>query len=290
MRRASVCTHVRCAVAVIALHAIPHRMHAQSILVAPSAIVIDGRVGTTAITLVNTGTHAAEVQLSTAFGVPVTDTAGHMRLATFTAVHDSMSSAAGFIRAYPAQFVLAPGARRVVRLMATPTAPIADREHWARLVVTTRTARGQNSPLLSADMPVNGETSVGFELEVRSLMGVFYRPAGVYTKVAMAPARAIQVGTDSVIARVSLTREGNAAFVGMLQATLRDSAGTVRSTSLLPLGVYFTLEPRVAIDRSALPPGTYQLALEAVSQRPDVPAQLLLPAKAVQQVTSVVLR
>ena len=267
-----------------------HGVAAQSVLVAPSAIVIDGRVRTTAVTLVNAGTQPAEVSLSTVFGVPMTDSGGQMRLATFETVHDSMPSAADFIHAYPAQFVLAPGARRVVRLIATPTQPLANREHWARLVVTTRAARSLVTPLLNADGPSDGTTRVGFELEVRSLMAIFYRPAGVTTGVTMAPVHAPVVGADSISMRVSLTREGNAAFVGMLRGVLRDSTGTVRATSQLPLGVYYTLEPRFAIDRTGLPSGTYQLDVEAIGSRPDVPTKLLLPAKLVHQTSRVVLR
>ena len=135
--------------------------------------MIDDRTRTSAITLVNNGTAPAEVTLGTAFGIPVSDSAGAMRLATFASVDDSMPSAAEFVHAYPAQFVLLPGGRRIVRLIATPPAGTQDGEYWARLVVTTRAARTR--PADADDGADVGAAHVGIDLEIRSLLPIFYR-------------------------------------------------------------------------------------------------------------------
>ena len=55
---------------------------AQGILVAPHAVVIDHRTRSGALSLYNPGDDPAEVTLSTFFGYPVTDSAGHFELRT----------------------------------------------------------------------------------------------------------------------------------------------------------------------------------------------------------------
>lgn len=251
---------------------------AQSVLVAPSVVVIDGRTRTSAITLVNTGNTPAEVTLGITFGIPVTDSAGAMRLATFTTVDDSMPSAAEFVHAYPSQFVLLPGGRRVVRLLATPPAGTADGEYWARLVVTTRAARTR--PLDADDATDVGAARIGIDLEIRSLLPVFYRQGAVTTRVEIDSLRP-SVDGDSVHVRVPMTRRGNAAFVGAIHAVLRDSAGTVRASTLLPLGVYYELSPLLALSRRGLAGGVYMIEVEAASSRPDVGGRYLLQTRPV---------
>lgn len=244
---------------------------AQSVLVAPNVIVIDGRSRTTAITLVNNGGAPVEVMLGTSFGYPVSDSSGSMRLQTFTDVSDSLPSAARFVHAYPSQFLLAPGARRVVRLLATPPADTPDGEYWARLVVTTHAARPAPAQGEGNDA---GGARVGLDLEIRSLLPLFYRQGAMTTGVTIDTLRATVDG-DSVRVRVPMKRQGNAAFVGSVRAILRDGNGTVLSTSLLPLGVYYSLAPQLALSRRAVQAGLYQLEVEATSHRPDVASRHL---------------
>ena len=63
----------------------------------------------------------------------------------------------------------------------------------------------------------------------------------------------------------------------------------VRAQSQLPLGVYYELEPRFALSVAGLPAGSYELSVEAVSGRPDLAADLLLPTVPVRQSIQVTL-
>lgn len=244
---------------------------AQTIMAAPQAVVVDARTRTGALTLLNTGDASVEVTLSTLYGYPVTDSAGRMTLRTIEATDDTMPSAARWVRFFPERLVLPAGGRRTVRLLVTPPPGLPDGEYWSRIVAT---ARGGT---LAADGGAG--IGIGLALEVRSVLGMFYRQGRVATGVALDTARFALEG-DSVAVRARLTRQGSAAFVGTLRTTLRDASGATRAAASLPVGVYYTLEPRLAVSRRGLPPGTYTAVVEAVSARPDVPASAIVQAPA----------
>jgi len=257
---------------------------AQSVLIAPTAIVIDAQRPSTAITLVNTGTAPAEVSLSFSFGLPSTDSAGNMQITLDETPPDSLPSAVGFVHAYPSRLVLPAGARQVVRLVAAPQRKLEAREYWARLIVTSRQGR-QMMVGTASDAP--SEAQVALDLEVRSVLGVFYRPAGLSTALQMG-IPTTRLANGQLETRVRLDRGGNAAFVGSVSAVLRDSLGREQSRKDVPLGVYYALEPLITLDLDSVPKGTYELELSARAERPDVPKGQLLPARVVSQRTRVI--
>jgi hypothetical protein len=53
--------------------------------------------------------------------------------------------------------------------------------------------------------------------------------------------------------------------------------------------VYYTLEPSFSLPLEGLGAGRYQLAVEAVSSRPDLPAEVLLPTVPVRQTMNITL-
>lgn len=256
---------------------------AQGLLIAPNAIVIDSKTKAGSVTLVNTGEKPIEASLSTSFAYPVTDSAGTMFLKTIEEVADTTPSAKEWIKVYPQRLVLAAGARRTVRLMVEPPAGISVGEFWARLIVTSREA----APIRTMVEPgpngeVRNDVAIGLTLEVRSVLGVFYRNGNVSTNITLGEGHAAVVG-DSIVARVAMQRAGNAAFVGSLKMTVKDNSGATRKERALPLGVYYTLDPRVTLPVDGLPAGAYTVTFEAISSRPDVAQQLLLPIAPVKK-------
>ncbi len=260
---------------------VPGRVTSQTIAIAPQVIVVDARTRSAAVTLINTGTTTSEVTLSTMFGYPVTDAAGFMLLHTMDAIPDSVPSIAPYIQVFPARLRLAPNERRVVRIMVSPPKMLIDREYWARLVVA---ARGGEMPITGTE---NSNVKAGLAIEIRSVLPFFYRKGVSTTGVMISNART-SVHLDSLVVRAELQRTGNSAFIGALSATLRDAQGKVAAKTSLPLGVYYTLDPRLPISLKGLK-GKYELVLEAVSARPDVPGQLLVKAPSVKSSTTVVI-
>jgi len=70
----------------------------------------------------------------------------------------------------------------------------------------------------------------------------------------------------------------------MIHETLVDSTGTVRASYNSPIGVYFTMEPRLAtvVAPPRLPRGRYWLRYEVVTEREDLDPAVVLKAPAVR--------
>jgi hypothetical protein len=261
----------------------PARTHAQNGLIAPQAVMIDSRTRTGELTLVNESNTPAEVAVSTLYGYPVTDSAGMMSLHVFDGVvPDTAPSAAKWIQVFPRRLRLRPHARQTLRILVSPPDTIGTREYWARLVVAVR---GGSVPVATPD---SAGISAALTLEVRSVLGVFYRNGKVTTGLTMAQLHA-RMEHDSVVARTDLTRTGTAAFVGSLNGTVRDAIGRVVGKGMLPLGVYYTLSPRLAMATGSLPAGKYTVTFEAVTARPDVASRLLIHAPSVTTTTEIVI-
>ena len=260
---------------------------AQGVMVAPHAVFIDHSRGSGSVLLYNPGTEPVEVSISTIFGYPTTDSSGNIKLNTIENPDSTVPSALAWIQAFPRRLTVAPKERQTVRLLARPPIGLADGEYWLRLIIAAQ----------AGTVPITGVSDttaiqVGLKLEVRTIIGVNYRKGAVMTGVALSKLRA-QVAGDSVITRARLERRGNAAFIGMIRETIVDSTGAVRAQrigdSLItayqsPIGVYFTMEPRLAtaIPAPGLPRGRYWLRYEVVAEREDLDPKVLLKAPAVR--------
>ena len=250
---------------------------AQGVMVAPHAVFIDHRVRSGAVLLYNPGTEPVEVTISTLFGYPVTDSTGAIGLRTVDAPDSTLPSALAWIQAFPRRLTVGPRERQTVRLLARPPAGLADGEYWVRLMIAAQAGR----------VPITGASDttaiqVGLTLEVRTIIGVNYRKGAVSTGVTLTNVRA-QILGDSLVTWSKLERRGNAAFIGTVRETLVDSAGAVRATYNSPLGVYFTMQPRLATALAApLPRGRYWLRYELVTEREDLDPAVLLKAPAVR--------
>jgi len=247
-------------------------LQAQGVMVAPHAVYIDHRVRSGSVLLYNPGTEPVEVTISTLFGYPTTNEKGEIVLRTVDAPDSTLPSALAWIQAFPRRLTVAPLERQTVRLLARPPVGLADGEYWVRLQIA---AKAGQVPIVG----VSDTTAiqVGLTLEVRTIIGIAYRKGPVNTHVALSNVR-VQLLGDTLVTWSKLVRQGNAAFVGTVRGTLVDSTGTTRASFATPLGVYFTLEPRIASVIGTLPRGRYWLRYEVVAEREDLDPKVVLPA------------
>jgi hypothetical protein len=259
----------------------PVALHAQGVLVAPHGIFIDHRMRTGSFELYNPNAQPAEVSISTVFGYPVTDSLGNVTLRTTEAPDSGQPSAADWIEAYPRRLILRPFERQRVRLLARPPTGLPDGEYWTRLVVA---AKGGRIPV--AGVTDTSAIQIGLTLELRPIVAVFYRKGALRTGVALSDVRA-ELVRDSVIVRARLTRQGNAAYLGMARGKLLDGNGRQVSSFSSQLGIYYTLEPRFVVAVGSLAPGRYTVQLEIDTDRTDLPRGGPLRASPVRGSTAV---
>jgi hypothetical protein len=255
---------------------------AQGVMVAPHAVYIDHRTRSGSVLLYNPGTEPVEVTISTLFGYPTTDSTGAIVLRTMEQPDSTVPSALAWIQAFPRRLTVGPRERQTVRLLARPPVGLSDGEYWVRLVIAAQAGR----------IPISGvgdttAIQVGLTLEVRTIIGVNYRKGPVTTGLSLSQLRAQVIG-DSLITSSRLERRGNAAFVGTVRGTLVDSTGATRAAFATPLGVYFTMQPRIGAVVGRLPRGRYWLRYEVAAEREDLDPAVVLRATAVRDSVPVV--
>ncbi|PYP10999.1 MAG: hypothetical protein DMD56_07710 [Gemmatimonadetes bacterium] len=248
------------------------RLAAQGVVIAPHALFIDGRARSGSVLLYNPNTEPVEVSISLLFGYPVTDSLGRIVLRTIDHPDSTMRSAAGWIQAFPRRLTVPPLERQTIRLLASPPPGLPAGEYWARLVIA---ARGGQAPVTG--VTDTAAVKVGLTLEVRTIIGVYYRQGAVRTGVAMSNLRTALAG-DSLVVRSRLVQQGNAAYIGTVQGVLTDPTGATRGEFKAPIGVYYTMEPRYAMRIGALTPGRYWLKVKLTTEREDLGPEVLLPS------------
>jgi len=252
----------------------------EAILVSPHAVFIDARSRTAQVYLINTGTTAEECQIDLKFGYPDTDSTGQIFVRLFDSTTTDQPSAAGWIRAFPRRAVVQPGERQVVRLLAQPPAGLPDGEYWTRLIVTSR---GAQIGVAGADSTVRA----GISLVVSTIISVTYRNGQVQTGVELNHFNAAREG-DSLVARIGLTRQGNAAYLGTGWVRLRDAEDRVVKAWDTPMAVYYHVDRRMAFPLDSVPPGRYTVQFELTTARGDIPQSSVLPANAVMDRVTVI--
>jgi P pilus assembly chaperone PapD len=257
--------------ATIALLSTTSPVRAQGVLIAPQAIVV-GDDGTATLTIINPDTKRVEITFSTMYGYPITDDRGQLKLQTFAAVADTMPSAAEWITAYPRRFTLGAGQRQTVRLLVSPPPAAPTGEYWARLVVSSKGALPEQ---VVATADSSAPVTMRLDLEVRSVLPLLYRRGAVATSLTIDDVATDQTA-DSLGVRPMLQRGGNAAWVGTVSVGLRDGSNAEVRRFELPMAVYYSLAPRLALPLGGLPAGRYTLEVHAVATRQDLPRHQVL--------------
>ena len=250
-----------------------------AIYVSPTAVFMDPRARDASITIGNSGESPEEATIELKFGFPDADSAGTPFIRFVEDPGPEFASAVSWIRPFPQRVRLEPGTQQVVRLLARPPADLPDGEYWTRMIISSR---GASVSLPTADSTVR----VGVGLEIRLVTSVTYRKGPVTTGVALRSLTAEAEG-DSLAVWAGLAREGNAAWLGTADLELTTARGTVVHRWSTPLSVYYPMRRRFAYPTGTLEPGDYRVRVRLRAERPDLPADRVLPARTVTDSVSV---
>ncbi len=251
----------------------------EAVFVAPTAVFMDDHSDAAQVTIGNSGDTPEEATVELKFGFPDADSAGTPFVRMVDDPGPEYPSAADWIRAYPQRVRLEPRSQQVVRLLARPPANLPDGEYWTRLIVT---GRGASIPIQGADSGLRA----GVSLVIRLVASVTYRKGRVQTGVTVRGLGAEADG-DSLTVWAHLDRQGNAAYLGTADIELVSGDSVVRRWSSA-LAVYVPMRRRFAFPLDSVAPGDYRVRLRLRAERPDLPADRVLPAATV--VDSVAIR
>lgn len=275
--------HLRRSAALAALLLLALATRAAAVTVSPSALFIDARTRTGTLTLYNGGTLPEEVEVSFAFGYPVSDADGVINVELRDSAPEGEPSIVPWLRAFPRRLVLQPGQRQVLRVLVQPPADLPEGEYWGRVLVRSR---GGQPPIEQT----SGDVRVQLNVETVIATALLFRKGPVRTGVVVRGASA-EPTPEGVQLTVDVAREGNAAYLGRFRAQLVGPDGRVQSEVEDAVAVYRTLRRRFVFPTPAggLRPGsTVRYTLD--TERPDLPAAGPVKAPPVAGTLSVAVR
>jgi P pilus assembly chaperone PapD len=238
---------------------------ARAVTVSPTALFIDSRSPNGTLTLFNPGTRPEEIEVSFAFGYPVTDAEGKMRTVLSDTAAPGEPSIVPFIRAFPRRLTLEPGQRQTLRVLVQAPATMADGEYWGRVVVR---ARGGQPPIEQTQ----GAVHVQLNVETAVATAVLYRKGPVQTGLELGGAAA-RLTPQGVQADIDVRRSGNAVYLGHVKAEVVAADGRVVGQMEDAMAVYRGLHLRYTVP---LVPGAPRTGLTLRytfdTDRPDLPA------------------
>jgi hypothetical protein len=245
----------------------------EAIYVSPTAVFIDDRTPATQVTIGNSGDSPEEATIELKFGFLDADSAGTPYVRFVEDPGPEFPSAADWVRAFPQRVMLAPKSQQVVRLMARPPENLPDGEYWTRMIITGRGA---------ALRVAGGDSSVraALNLEIRLVTSVTYRKGRVSTGLVIRGLN-VEAEGDSLTVWARMAREGNAAYHGTADIEVVNARGTVVRHWSAALSVFYPLTRRFSFPAGGLAPGDYKVRFRVRAERPDLPADKVLPAPSV---------
>ncbi|HYW05458.1 MAG TPA: hypothetical protein VE913_00805 [Longimicrobium sp.] len=237
---------------------------AAAVTVSPTALFIDSRSPSATLTLYNSGTLPEELEISFAFGYPVSDSTGRVAVELLDNAATGEPSLVPYLRAFPRRLTLQPGQRQTLRVLVQPPASLAAGEYWGRVLVR---ARGGQPPIEQTQGNVRMELSV----ETVIATAVLFRKGAVETGIRVRGARAERIG-DAVRATFDVERGGSAVYLGRVTAQLVGPDGRVVDETGDAVALYRSLRLRFAFRVPAgAPRAGYTVRYAFDNERPDLP-------------------
>jgi P pilus assembly chaperone PapD len=251
--------------ALIALALTLAAVPAAAVTVSPTALFIDSRSPSATLTLYNGGTVAEELEVSFAFGYPVSDAQGRVTVDLVDTAAAGEPSLVPYLRAFPRRLTLAPGQRQTLRVLVQAPGTLAAGEYWGRVMVR---ARGGQPPIEQTQGNVRMQLSV----ETVVATAVLFRKGAVDTGVRLVSATA-ELARDSVRATFDVERTGSAVWLGRVSAQLVGPDGRVVGETGDAVALYRSLRLRFVLPLPAgAPRSGYTVRYVLDNERPDLPS------------------
>lgn len=244
--------------------------------IAPIFQFLDQRQPFGSYDVINETNRTYEVVLSFDFGYTTASDSG----AVYTVYEDSTALAEthamdGWVSAYPRRFVIGPGQRQIVRLLARAPADAAGNVYWTRAVFTS--AAVADAP--AASTPAQAGTQLGLNVQFRQNLPVFY---GMGQASSAARIQRLDVMDDGPnwLVLPHIERTVGAPYLGTATLRITDANGQVVHERQMATSIFTTMRQRFEVPKTTLPPGTYRFDVTLRTGRSDLPAMHIPQAPA----------
>jgi hypothetical protein len=251
------------------------------VTIAPTNLFLEenSRFGT--FMVINGTNTPQEVTVEFSFGYFATDEDGNKNFVTDDEAMEQEYSIANNVRAFPQNFVLATGARQIVRLRINAPRDLEEKTYWARIETTTT---AESPPVeLGASESVSAEIGIKF----KQITGLFYKVGNTTTGIEIDNITSdINREEGKLFVKTNFQKLGNSPFLGTVNSRIMDSSGKEVLNSSLSTSFYVNSIHAQEFDISDLPNGTYTVNVEFVTERNDISESDLVQMSPVTSTTT----
>ncbi|HSJ25812.1 MAG TPA: hypothetical protein VK929_14140 [Longimicrobiales bacterium] len=248
---------------------------ARAVSVSPMSIFMDHTTRTGTITLYNPNPLPEEIDITFAFGYPVSDSAGDVSVPLYEQAPDGEPSATEWLRAFPRRLVLEPGQQQVVRILAQPPADLPDGEFWSRILIT---ATGGRPPV---EQQVQQDVRVAITMRTIVVASLNYRKGRVTTGLDVTDADLVR--TDGGLQfTLDVSRRGEAAWLGRIRVQALDASDRVVAEQEDVISVYRSLRRRFVFPDAD---GAVRIRYALETERPELGQSNIITAPTVTGTT-----
>lgn len=241
--------------------------------ISPTSLFIDSKRRFETLLFSNPSDAPQEVRLSWVFGYPESDENGNVTMIYGDSIPGMEYSAAEWLRGFPKNFILEPGARQMVRVTVKAPRDIAPGTYWTRL----KTLSSPLSPAIGVPTQPNG-ISAQITLQFNQVTSVFYTTGELSCGLSITETNAtVKDGVASIL--TGFEKTGNSPYLGKIQVKVFDVLGDVVKDDVAFQSIYMDGWRKIDVNVSDLPMGAYDYEVIFSTGRSDIPDHDIVPAE-----------
>jgi len=210
-----------------------------SVMVAPTVVFLSDQKRTDRIIVQNPSDKPSEVTIRFAYGLPLSDSLGNIRVELQDSLISDSKSATDWIQAFPRKVIVPALGSQTIRLVARPPQDLADGEYWTRIVVSSKEGE-QAKP--ASENPDGISTQLNLIMQMAIM--VKYRTGELVSDLELTDAKA-NSSENNIHVLLDLNNKGNVSYMGILEGRLVDADGKEISNNKVNLAVYRSLRRRL---------------------------------------------
>ena len=252
----------------------------SQITIAPTNLFIGSQSKFGTYMVINGSNENQEVSIDFFFGYSQSDEAGNRKISDNDSLKARTHSIAQWVKAFPKDFILAPGQRQTVRIRVNAPKNLEEGTYWARI-------RTSSSPQAQAvELQANDAVSARVGIKIEQVTGLYYKNGNVSTGIEIENISPLVKEPSDLQILTTVKRTGNSPFLGTITANLYDNNHNVVKNTFVSTTVFFDDIIKQDFDISDLPKGDYTIEVKFESKRNDISSSEIVQMPSVSKTIS----